>query len=222
MTGPRFSSVAGYIEYSEEDMRQRALTFYEDMRRRRSIRQFSDRTIPRDIIEKCIRAAATAPSGANMQPWHFEVVSDRDTKREIRKAAEKEEVDFYRKRAPEKWLNALKPLGTNMYKPFLEVAPYLIVIFSERYKRLCDGTIEKHYYVTESVGIATGILITAIHNAGLVSLTYTPSPMNFLNKILQRPASEKAFLILVVGYPDENAIVPEINKKAFKEVCGFI
>ncbi|MBN1227008.1 MAG: nitroreductase family protein [Deltaproteobacteria bacterium] len=222
MTGPRFSSVAGYIEYSEEDMRQRALAFYEDMRRRRSIRQFSDRTIPRDIIEKCIRAAATAPSGANMQPWHFEVVSDRDTKREIRKAAEKEEVDFYRKRAPEKWLNALKPLGTNRYKPFLEVAPYLIVIFSERYKRLRDGTIEKHYYVTESVGIATGILITAIHNAGLVSLTYTPSPMNFLNEILQRPASEKAFLILVVGYPDKNATVPEINKKAFKEVCGFM
>ncbi len=222
MTGPEFSSVAGYIEYSEEDMRQRAVAFYEDMRRRRSIRQFSDRTIPRDIIEKCIRAAATAPSGANMQPWHFEVVSDRDTKREIRKAAEKEEVDFYRKRAPEKWLNALKPLGTNICKPFLEVAPYLIVIFAERYKRLRDGTIEKHYYVTESVGIATGILIAAIHNAGLVSLTYTPSPMNFLNKILQRPASEKAFLILVVGYPDKNATIPEINKKALKEICGFM
>lgn len=222
MTGPKLSSLWGYIEYPEADMRQRAIAFYEDMIRRRSIRQFSDRPIPRDIIEKCIRAAATAPSGANMQPWHFEVVGDRNTKREIRNAAEKEEVDFYRKRAPEKWLNALKPLGTNIYKPFLETAPYLIVIFAERYKRLRDGTIEKHYYVSESVGIATGILITAIHNAGLVSLTYTPSPMRFLNKILQRPTSEKAFLILVVGYPDENATVPEINKKALKEICNFL
>ncbi|MEA3357946.1 MAG: nitroreductase family protein [Thermodesulfobacteriota bacterium] len=222
MTGPKFIPLTEYLEYSEAEMQRRTVEFYENIKRRRSIRQFSNRQVSREIIENCIRAAAYAPSGANMQPWYFVAAGKPEIKREIREAAEKEEINFYKKRAPEKWLNALKPLGTNIHKPFLETAPYLIVIFAQRYHVLTDGNIEKHYYVNESVGIATGILITAIHNAGLVSLTYTPSPMGFLNKILDRPSSEKAFLILVVGYPDENATVPEIKKKFLQEICEFV
>ena len=222
MTEPKFIPLTEYLEYSEAEMQKRTVAFYENIKRRRSIRQFSDRQVSREIIENCIRAAAYAPSGANMQPWYFVAAGNPEIKREIREAAEKEEINFYKKRAPEKWLNALKPLGTNIHKPFLETAPYLIVIFAQRYHVLSNGNIEKHYYVNESVGIATGILITAIHNAGLVSLTYTPSPMGFLNKILDRPSSEKAFLILVVGYPDENATVPEIKKKSLQEICEFV
>jgi len=222
VTEPKFIPLTEYLEYSEAEMQKRTVTFYENIKRRRSIRQFSDRQVSRKIIENCIRAAAYAPSGANMQPWYFVAAGNPEIKKEIREAAEKEEINFYKKRAPEKWLNALKPLGTNIHKPFLETAPYLIVIFAQRYHVLSNGNIEKHYYVNESVGIATGILITAIHNAGLVSLTYTPSPMGFLNKILDRPSSEKAFLILVVGYPDENATVPEIKKKSLQEICEFV
>lgn len=222
MTEPKFIPLTEYLEYSEAEMQKRTVTFYENIKRRRSIRQFSDRQVSREIIENCIRAAAYAPSGANMQPWYFVATGNPEIKRKIREAAEKEEINFYKERAPEKWLNALKPLGTDIHKPFLETAPYLIVIFAQRYHVLTDGNVEKHYYVNESVGIATGILITAIHNAGLVSLTYTPSPMGFLNKILGRPSSEKAFLILVVGYPDENATVPEIEKKSFQEICEFV
>jgi len=222
VTEPKFIPLTEYLEYSEAEMQKRTVTFYENIKRRRSIRQFSDRQVSREIIENCIRAAAYAPSGANMQPWYFVAAGNPEIKKEIREAAEKEEINFYKKRAPEKWLNALKPLGTNIHKPFLETAPYLIVIFAQRYHVLSNGNIEKHYYVNESVGIATGILITAIHNAGLVSLTYTPSPMGFLNKILDRPSSEKAFLILVVGYPDENATVPEIKKKSLQEICEFV
>jgi len=222
VTEPKFIPLTEYLEYSEAEMQKRTVAFYENIKRRRSIRQFSDRQVSREIIENCIRAAAYAPSGANMQPWYFVAAGNPEIKREIREAAEKEEINFYKKRAPEKWLNALKPLGTNIHKPFLETAPYLIVIFAQRYHVLSNGNIEKHYYVNESVGIATGILITAIHNAGLVSLTYTPSPMGFLNKILDRPSSEKAFLILVVGYPDENATVPEIKKKSLQEICEFV
>jgi nitroreductase len=222
VTEPKFIPLTEYLEYSEAEMQKRTVTFYENIKRRRSIRQFSDRQVSREIIENCIRAAAYAPSGANMQPWYFVAAGNPEIKREIREAAEKEEINFYKKRAPEKWLNALKPLGTNIHKPFLETAPYLIVIFAQRYHVLTDGNIEKHYYVNESVGIATGILITAIHNAGLVSLTYTPSPMGFLNKILDRPSSEKAFLILVVGYPDENATVPEIKKISLQEICEIV
>jgi len=211
-----------YNEYPVEEMRQRSNTFYQDMKRRRSIRDFSDRSVPREIIENCLRTAGTSPSGANMQPWFFTIVNDPVVKRRIRKAAEEKEREFYKKVAPQKWLDALKPLGTDAHKPFLETAPYLIVIFSQRYGFLPDGNTKKHYYVTESVGIATGILITAIHNAGLVSLTYTPSPMTFLNKILGRPANERPFLILVVGYPADNVTVPEINKKSLKEISDFI
>jgi len=222
MANMKYSQIIDYKEYSVEEMKQRTTAFYRDMKQRRSIRDFSDRPVPREIIEDCLRAAGTSPSGANMQPWFFAVVSDPAVKRKIRKAAEEKEREFYKKRAPQKWLDALKPLGTDAHKPFLETAPYLIVIFSQRYGLLPDGNTKKHYYVTESVGIATGILITAIHNAGLVSLTYTPSPMTFLNKILGRPANERPFLILVVGYPADYASVPEISKKSLKEISEFI
>lgn len=222
MTDMKFSQLIDYKEYPVEKMEQRTTAFYRNMKQRRSIREFSDRQVPREIIEDCLRAAGTSPSGANMQPWFFAVVSDPAVKRRIRKAAEEKEREFYKKRAPQKWLDALKPLGTDAHKPFLETAPYLIIVFSQSYSLLPDGSTKKHYYVTESVGIATGILITAIHNAGLVSLTYTPSPMTFLNKILGRPANERPFLILVVGYPADNATVPEISKKSLKEISEFI
>jgi len=222
MTDMKFPQIIDYKEYPVEEMKQRTTAFYRDMKQRRSIRDFSDRPVPREIIEDCLRAAGTSPSGANMQPWFFAVVSDPAVKRQIRKAAEEKEREFYKKRAPQKWLDALKPLGTDAHKPFLETAPYLIVIFSQRYGLLPDGNTKKHYYVTESVGIATGILITAIHKAGLVSLTYTPSPMTFLNKILGRPTNERPFLILVVGYPADYATVPEISKKSLKEISEFI
>jgi nitroreductase len=167
-------------------------------------------------------AAGTAPSGANRQPWHFVVVSDPEIKRKIREAAEKEEEAFYTGRAPDDWLEALQPLGTDAHKPFLETAPYLIVIFAQSYELAADGSKIKNYYVQESVGIATGLLITAIHHAGLVSLTHTPSPMGFLNKILGRPDNERPYLILVVGYPAENATVPDISKKSLEEIATFV
>jgi nitroreductase len=222
MTQPKFIPLTGYREYPVEEMKQRAAAFCSEMQRRRTVRQFSDRPVPREIIEDCLRAAATAPSGANMQPWHFVVVSDPAIKRRIREAAEAEEHEFYAKRAPQEWLDALAVLGTDEHKPFLETAPYLIVIFEQRYGLLPDGRKIKHYYGVESVGIATGILITAIHNAGLVSLTHTPSPMTFLNRILGRPANERPFLILVVGYPAEDAVVPEISKKSLDEITTFV
>lgn len=222
MAEPTFLPLLNYHERPVEEMRQRAAAFYAEMRRRRSIRHFSDRPVPREIIEDCIRAAATAPSGANMQPWHFVVVTDPAVKRQIREAAEAEEREFYHKRAPQEWLDALAPLGTDEHKPFLETAPYLIVIFVQTYGRLPDGRKIKHYYAHESVGIATGILITAIHHAGLVSLTHTPSPMRFLNEILGRPSNEHPFLVLVVGYPAEDAVVPDIRKKSLEEITTFI
>ena len=222
MADAKFVPLSSYHEYPVEEMKQRAATFYADMQRRRSVRHFSDRPVPREIIEDCLRAANTAPSGANMQPWHFVVVGDPAVKRQIREAAEKEEREFYARRASEKWLEALTPLGTDEHKPFLETAPYLIVIFSQRYGLTSDGQRIKHYYVSESVGIATGILITAIHNAGLVSLTYTPSRMGFLNEILGRPTNERPFLILVVGYPAHDAVVPSIRKKSLSEVATFL
>lgn len=192
------------------------------MQRRRTVRYFSDREVPREIIEDCLLAAGTAPSGANLQPWHFVVVSDPAIKQRIRVEAEKEEREFYTRKAPQEWLDALAPLGTDANKPFLETAPYLVVIFSQSYGVLADGRKVKNYYVQESVGIATGMLITAVHNAGLVSLTHTPSPMGFLNEILGRPANEKPFLILVVGYPAEDAVVPDIGKKPLEEIATFL
>ncbi|MBA3512986.1 MAG: nitroreductase family protein [Pyrinomonadaceae bacterium] len=203
-------------------MNRRAASFYEQMRRRRTVRQFSNRPVPREIIEQCILAASTAPSGANLQPWHFVVITDPSAKRQIRVAAEEEEKEFYYKRAPKEWLEALTPLGTDEHKPFLEIAPYLIAIFEERYGRLATGEPVKHYYPKESVGIATGLLITAIQEVGLVSLTHTPSPMKFLNEILGRPSNESPFLLLVVGYPAEGAMVPDIKRKRLEEVCTFV
>lgn len=209
-------------EYPVEEMRERARLFYEDMKRRRTVRDFSDRPVPREIIEDCIKTAGTAPNGANKQPWHFAVVSDPEVKKKIREAAEEEEREFYEHRATDEWLEALAPLGTDQNKPFLEDAPYLIAIFSESYGISETGEKETHYYVKESVGIATGMLITAIHNAGLVSLTHTPSPMGFLNDILNRPQNERPFLLLVVGYPKEDVKVPNITKKPLKEIASFI
>jgi nitroreductase len=203
-------------------MRQRAAEFYDEVRRRRTVREFSDRPVPRDVVEDCLRAAGTAPSGANMQPWHFVVVSDAAIKRRIRVEAEKEEDDFYHHKAPQEWLDALAPIGTNEHKPFLEDAPYLIVVFAETFGELPDGRRVKHYYAQESVGIATGVLITAIHHAGLASLTHTPSPMGFLNEILGRPTRERPFLILVVGYPAQRATVPAIGKKPLDAIATFV
>ena len=222
MTAPQFVPLSGYSELSAELMQRRAADFYGDIRRRRTVRHFSDRTVPRDIIEHCIRAAATAPSGANMQPWHFVVVSDPTIKQRIRAGAEAEEREFYERRASQEWLDALAPLGTDAEKPFLETAPYIIVVFAQSYGLLPDGRRVKHYYASESVGIATGILITAVHQAGLASLTHTPSPMGFLNEILDRPSNERPYLVLVVGYPATDAVVPVIAKRPFEEIVTFL
>jgi iodotyrosine deiodinase len=211
-----------FHEYPPEEMSRRAAAFYEEIRRRRTVRAYSPRPVPRGLIEDCLRAAGTAPSGTNMQPWHFVVVSDPGVKRRIREAAEHEERVFYRERAPQEWLDALAPLGTDEHKPFLETAPVLIVVFAEQYGRLPDGRKVKHYYVQESVGIAAGFLIVALHHAGLATLTHTPSPMGFLNEILGRPPHERPFLILVAGYPAEDAQVPVIARKDLDEIATWI
>ena len=211
-----------YREYPVEEMRQRLSDFYADIRRRRTVREFSDRPVPRDVIETALKAANTAPSGANLQPWHFAVVSGPQTKRKIREAAEAEEREFYTHRASEEWLAALEPLGTDDNKPFLETAPYLIAVFLQKFGKLPDGRKVKHYYPTESTGLATGLLITALHIAGLATLTHTPSPMKFLNEILGRPTSERPFLLLVVGYPADDAHVPDIQRKSLEDFTSFI
>ena len=221
MSEYRFRPWSEYREYPPEEMASRARHFNEDLQRRRTIRDFSDRPVSRAVIEDCLRTAGSAPSGANMQPWHFVAVSDPELKRKIRVAAEAEEEEFYSGRAPQDWLDALAPLGTDEKKPFLETAPYLVAVFTQRYGLLPDGGQVKHYYATESVGIATGMLISAIHNAGLVSLTHTPSPMGFLNELLERPVNEKAFLLLVVGYPADDAVVPEISRKPLDAYTTF-
>jgi iodotyrosine deiodinase len=222
MTKYPFKPLDDYQEYTIDEMQQRVEAFYADLQRRRTVREFSDRPIPREIIENCLRAAGTAPNGANKQPWHFVVVSDPAIKRHIRAAAEEEEQELYARRASPEWLEDLAPLGTDQNKPFLETAPYLIVIFAQPYNLQPDGSKRKNYYVQESVGIATGMLITAVHHAGLVSLTHTPSPMNFLTEILGRPANERPFLILVVGYPSTDATVPDISKKPLDEIATFL
>ena len=217
MTAARFHSLE-FQELAAEEMQKRAASFSEHLSCRRTVREFSRRELPEGVIEDCIRAAATAPSGANLQPWHFVLVSDPSVKKRIREAAEEEEHDFYTRRAPREWLDALAPLGTDEHKPFLEDAPCLIVVFSRRFDRRDDGSIIKQYYVNESVGIATGMLISAVHDVGLVSLTHTPAPMSFLGNILGRPDNESPFLILVVGYPAEGAQVPVISKKPLGEI----
>ena len=221
-TPPGLVPLSSYVEFPTNEMRERVSAFLKEAQCRRTVRDFSDRPVPRDIIEMCILAAGTAPNGAHRQPWRFVVVSDPDVKRAIRTAAEEEERAFYGGRASKEWLEALEPLGTNAAKPFLERAPYLIVVFGESYAVGKSGEKSKNYYVTESVGIATGMLITAIHRAGLVSLTHTPSPMDFLNEILGRPENERPFLILVVGYPSPDATVPELRRKALEEIATFI
>lgn len=211
-----------YEEYPLEEMRERLAQFYADVDRRRTVREFSGRPVPQDIIETALKAANTAPSGANLQPWHFAVVSGPETKKKIREAAEVEEREFYEHRASPEWLAALEPLGTDSSKPFLETAPYLIAVFLQKFGKLEDGRKVKHYYPTESTGLATGILITALHQAGLVCLTHTPSPMKFLNEILGRPGSERPFLLLVTGYPADDAQVPDIDRKPLAEFASFI
>ena len=211
-----------YREYPIEEMRARLKEFYADIDRRRTVREYSDRLVPRDIIETALKIANTAPSGANLQPWHFAVVSGPETKKKIREAAEVEEREFYNHRATEEWLAALEPLGTNEHKPFLEEAPYLIAVFLQKFGHLPDGRKVKHYYPAESTGLATGMLITALHTAGLATLTHTPSPMKFLNEILHRPKSERPFLLLVAGYPAEDAEVPDISRKSLDEYASFI
>ena len=208
--------------YDDATMRERAESFRQLVSTRRSVRDFSAEPVPRDVIERCLLSAGSAPSGANRQPWHFCVVSDPAIKTQIREGAEAEERDFYQHRAPRDWLEALAPLGTDAHKPFLQSAPYLIVVFAEKYGVDAAGQRVKNYYVPESVGIATGILITALHQAGLATLTHTPSPMKFLNEILDRPVREKPVMILVVGHPAEGARVPDISRKTLDEIASFL
>jgi nitroreductase len=209
--------LTGYSAVSDEEMSRRADGVFSTLLTRRTIRDFSDRAVPQNIIETAIKAAATAPNGANQQPWHFAAISNPDMKRRIREAAEEEERAFYGGRASDEWLDALAPLGTDASKPFLETAPWLIAIFAE--KKGPNG--EKNYYVTESVGIAIGMLITTLHSAGLATLTHTPAPMNFLREICGRPTNEKPLVLLVVGHPAEGATVPShaLEKKAFDEIA---
>jgi iodotyrosine deiodinase len=211
-----------YREYPSEEMRRRAASFRADLQRRRSVRSFSSRPVPREIIVDCLATAVSAPSGANLQPWHFAAVNDPATKQRIRAAAEKEEYEFYQGRAGAQWLGALSVLGTEYRKPFLEAAPWLIVIFAQSYGLSPEGQQVKHYYVRESVGIAAGMLLAAVHHAGLAALPYTPSRPGFLNEILGRPENERPFLVLVVGYPAEGVLVPDIQKKALDEVATFV
>jgi len=211
-----------FEEYSESKMRSRSESFLNEIITRRTVREFSDRIVPIDIINNCIKTAASAPSGANKQPWQFVIVRDSGIKTKIREAAEKEEKEFYGHRATKEWLEDLNQFGTDWHKPFLEIAPYLIVIFRKIYDLEDDGTQRKNYYVNESVGIASGFLLAALHHAGLATLTHTPSPMNFLGEILNRPKNEKAFLLIPVGYPAKNAEVPDISKKPFGEISKIV
>lgn len=218
----RFIPLPAYREYPEEEMCRRAAEISDELRRRRTTRDFSARPVPRRMLEACLLAAGSAPSGANRQPWHFVAVSNPDVKRQIREAAEIEEAAFYRERAAPEWLAALEPLGTDSRKPFLETAPWLIAVFAESYAVTAAGVKAKNYYVTESIGIATGLLIATLHHAGLVCLTHTPSPMGFLNRLLARPPRERPFLLLVVGYPADSAVVPDIQRKPLADIATFL
>ena len=219
---PRLVPAPKIANQSDDEILKHAKEFYETVQRRRTFRDFSDRPVPRKVIEYCIRAAGTAPSGANLQPWHFVAISNPVVKHQIRIAAEKEEKEFYAQRAPKAWLEALAPLGTDSNKPFLEIAPWLIAVFAQPFRILADGTRSPTYYAIESVGIATGLLVTAVHSCGLVCLTHTPSPMGFLNPILRRPPHEKPFVLLIIGHPAENALVPDIGRKLLDEISSFV
>ena len=213
----------GGPDYTDEQMQSAATAFLERMKTRHSTRYLADTPVPRQVIETCIRAAGRAPSGANHQPWHFVAIQDPSLKAQIRQAAEAEEAAFYAGGGGDEWIKALEPLGTGVEKPHLTTAPWLIVVFAQRWGTFDDGSRYKNYYVPESVGIATGFLITALHHAGLASLTHTPTPMKFLNKMLYRPKSEKATMILVVGHPAENATIPKAStlKNPLPEILTF-
>ncbi len=211
----------GHELYSEDEMLFRSKAFYDWMNKRRSVRNFSDRAIPREVIENIVLTASTAPSGAHKQPWTFCIVSDSKIKTEIRKAAEKEEHESYTNRMSEEWLDDIKPLQTDWQKPFLETAPYLIVVFKKAYEVTPEGKKKTNYYVNESVGLACGLLLSAIHHAGLAALTHTPSPMNFLMKILNRPENERPFLLIPVGYPHAEAYVPKLERKSIELISEF-
>jgi nitroreductase len=221
---PEYVPLEGYETLDADEMQARADAVLDTLRARRTIRDFSDKPVPRQLIETCIKAAATAPSGANHQPWHFVAISNPEIKRRIREAAEAEEQEFYSRRASEEWLEALAPLGTDTNKPFLETAPWLIAVFAQKRGGVEAGMDKKNYYVTESVGLAAGMLITALHSAGLGTLTHTPAPMGFLTEICGRPKSEKPFVLLVVGYPAGNAEVPKhaLIKKSLSDVSTFL
>ncbi len=221
-TRPRFVPLTGFREYPPDEVAARADQFYAELARRRTVRHFSERPIPREVIERCILTAGTAPSGANLQPWRFVAVVRPETKAAIRVAAEAEEKEFYAHRAPPEWLKALKAIGTTPEKPFLETAPCLIAVFEERYSLLADGSRRKHYYSAESTGLATGLLIAAFHHAGLATLTHTPSPMGFLREILKRPENERPYLLLVVGYPADDAVVPDLSRKKLSDIAHFV
>lgn len=207
--------------YCESDTIQRAKSFYGWMNNRRTVRDFSDKLIPKEVIDNLILTASTAPSGAHKQPWSFCVVSDPKLKAKIRKAAEEEEYESYNSRMPPEWLADLKPLQTDWHKPFLEIAPYLIIVFKKTYDLEADGSKKTNYYVAESVGLACGFLLAAIHNAGLVALTHTPSPMNFLTRILNRPENERPFLLIPVGYSAPDTYVPKLTRKKLDEVATY-
>ena len=219
---PEYVPLIGYERADSADSLRRSAAHYESMRLRRSVRSFSPDPVPRVVIENCIKTAGTAPSGAHQQPWHFVVVESPETKARIRAAAEKEERAFYEERATEAWLQALRRIGTDENKPFLETAPYLVVLFAASYGLGADGTKTKHYYVSESVGIAAGFFIAAVHQAGLVTLTHTPSPMGFLGDILGRPKNERAFLLLPVGYPAQDTRVPNLDRKPLSEIMSVV
>lgn len=212
-----------FVRVGDDELLRRARAFHDEMARRRTVRDYSDRPVPRDVIEAALAAAATAPSGANLQPWHFVAISrdDRSLRERIRREAEVEEREFYEHRAPKAWLDALAPLGTDWRKPFLDVAPWLIAVFVKPFATNDDGSVMKHYYAVESVGIATGLLIAALHHAGLATLTHTPSPMGFLNALLDRPSHERPFLLLVTGFPADGARVPNITRKPLSDVATW-
>lgn len=215
-----FEPLSTWREYPPEDMIARSRAFAADMQRRRTTRHFSDRPVPRAVIESCLTAAGTAPSGAHLQPWHFVAVSSPDLKRRIRTAAERAESEFYASASAE-WLAALAPLGTDAHKPYLETAPWLIAVFAERFGFGPDGSRRHHYYVQESVGIASGFLLAALHHAGLVALTHTPSPMAFLSDLLERPANERPVMLVVTGYPADDAKVPRLSRKPLETIATF-
>lgn len=212
-----------FLPVAEDELLRRAAAFHVTMARRRTVRDYSNRPVPRGVIEHALATAGSAPSGANLQPWHFVAISDRDgdLRRTIREAAEAEEREFYTQRAPQAWLDALAPLGTDWRKPFLDIAPWLIAVFVKPHGVNADGSVLKHYYAVESVGIATGLLIAALHEAGLATLTHTPSPMGFLNTLLDRPSTDRPFLLLVAGYPADDAQVPDITRKPLDEIVTW-